>query len=142
MSRVAYERVFGQSGYDAVARNKIKKLEEKMGGGSSGGIPTAIIKMDGYDNALMGVAAALDTTTTSYTCTNMTYEEAKAVILSGKPLQGVIMAYYQDAGLIALDTLHFMYVSFEQKTDGQEVIKIETKEIGLEWTPDGLTEMR
>lgn len=37
MSRVAYERVFGQSGYDAVARNKIKKLEEKIGSGSSGG---------------------------------------------------------------------------------------------------------
>ena len=36
MSRVAYERVFGQSGYDAVARNKIKKLEEKMDGGSGG----------------------------------------------------------------------------------------------------------
>lgn len=140
MSRVAYERVFGQSGYDAVARNKIKKLEEKMGGGSGGGIPMAIIKLDGYDNALMGVAVAVGAVYT-YTCTNMTYEEAKAVILSGKPLEGVIMGYYQGDGLITLDTFHFMHVAFRQTTDGQESIIIVTKEVVLEWTPDGLTEM-
>ena len=36
MNRIKYEQYHGAAGYDAVARRKIKELEEKVGGGSGG----------------------------------------------------------------------------------------------------------
>ena len=38
MNRIKYENYLGAAGYDAVARKKIKELEEKVGGGSGGGM--------------------------------------------------------------------------------------------------------
>lgn len=37
MNRIKYEQYHGAAGYDAVARKKIKELEEKVGTGGSGG---------------------------------------------------------------------------------------------------------
>lgn len=74
-----------------------KKLDAKYlpdgVGGSGGGIKTAIMKLDGYDNNLAGVAAALDVTEYSYTCLNMSYEEAMQIMSSGEPLSIFIMGF-------------------------------------------------
>lgn len=61
--------------------------------GSGGGIKTAIIKQDGYDNALAGIATTASEEIFSYTCLNMTYEEARQIMLAGEPLSILIMDY-------------------------------------------------
>lgn len=46
MNRIKYEQYHGAAGYDAVARKKIKELEEKVGsGGSGGGIKNVIYSL-------------------------------------------------------------------------------------------------
>ena len=56
--------------------------------GGSGGIKTAIIKDSGYDNAIAGVqSTASSTPAYTYSCINMTFEEAYQLMASGEPLQ-------------------------------------------------------
>lgn len=46
MNRIKYENYLGAAGYDAVARRKIKELEEKgVGGGAGGGGGMFVIEM-------------------------------------------------------------------------------------------------
>lgn len=69
----------------------VKKLDKKyLPDDIGGGIKTAIIKDSEYDNALAGVqtAEALDIT---YSCINMTFEEAYQTMASGKPLSVFMM---------------------------------------------------
>lgn len=69
---------------------KPTEWEAVDGGGSCGGIKTAIIKQDGYDNALAGIAtAATGGEEVNYTCENMTFEEAKQILLSGESLVAI-----------------------------------------------------
>lgn len=68
----------------------LKKINIAGVGGGGGGIATAIWKDSNYDNALMGVAAAAAPVRYVFSPVNMTYDEALAVIMSGKPL--MIMA--------------------------------------------------
>ena len=57
-----------------------------------GGVKTAIIKSSDYDNAIAGVSTLADATpTVTYSCTNMTFEEAHQTMLDGDPLGVVFM---------------------------------------------------
>lgn len=128
---------------DIVARNKIKALEAKVGGGSSGGgIPTAIIKQDGYDNALMGVAVAggesVDVPT--FTCTNMTYDEAKNIILSGQPLSAVVMTLFKpNDEYIEFSSEYLTSVRLGMESNGDQYIQIwDYKYPRFFWTSEGI----
>lgn len=131
------------SKYDALFNERLEALEAKAGGGSGsgGGIPTAIIKQDGYDNALMGVAVAgASAPTSTYTCTNMTYEEAKNIILSGQPLNVVAMMFQQNGSYTGFATGYYLSVVFSILEDGSEAI-VANSYTGenIIWTSDGIT---
>jgi hypothetical protein len=67
-----------------------------LGGG--GGIKTAIIKCDYYDEALSG--GAMESSASDdcpYSCINMTFEEAYQTMAAGEPLTAVIMEVDGDA---------------------------------------------
>lgn len=57
--------------------------------GSVGGFKTAIIKDSNYDVVLGG--GTVDEENVTYSCTNMTYDEAKAVVDSGDVLNAIFM---------------------------------------------------
>lgn len=58
-----------------------------------GGVKTAIIKSSDYDNAIAGVSTFVSSTpTVTYSCTNMTFEEAHQTMLDGDPLGIILMA--------------------------------------------------
>ena len=58
--------------------------------GGDKGIKTAIIKSSDYDNALAGLQTAASSGAT-FSCLNMTFEEAHQTMASGEPLQAVFM---------------------------------------------------
>lgn len=64
--------------------NEMKLLNGAKLGGDAG-IKTAIIKDSNYDNNLAGLQTA-NTGSLTYTCTNMTFEEAYEIMASGEPL--------------------------------------------------------
>ena len=123
----------------ATLNTKGKWVNHVDGGSGSGcGIPTAIIKQDGYDNALMGVAVAGSSAPT-FTCTNMTYEEAKNVILSGQPLNVVVMMFRQDGSYTRFVAGNYPTVIFSILEDGSEAIAANYAGENLTWTSDGIT---
>lgn len=60
-----------------------------------GGVKTAIIKSSGYDNAIAGVSTFVASNPSvpkvTYSCINMTFEEAHQTILDGEPLGVILM---------------------------------------------------
>lgn len=68
---------------------KLKKVSCGKGFGG-GGVATAIIKGNKYMNALSEVSP-MGAPPEEFICSNMTFEEARDIILSGEPLMAVIM---------------------------------------------------
>lgn len=61
--------------------------------GGSGGIKTAIIKASNYDQALSGVQSYIQTKPEiTYSCINMTFEEAYEAMANGEPMTALMMA--------------------------------------------------
>ena len=57
-----------------------------------GGVKTAIIKSSDYDNAIAGVSTFIASTpTVTYSCINMTFEEAHQTMLDGDPFGAIFM---------------------------------------------------
>lgn len=74
MNRIKYENYLGAAGYDAVARRKIKELEEKVGGGS-GGETKVIFTITGFNESDEPI----------FTC-NMGYDEAVEAVRNCAPV--------------------------------------------------------
>lgn len=71
-----------------------------------GGIPTAIFQLNTDSGDAASTLAAEDgsragTTIYTATCTNMTYDEAKAILLSGQPLDARLMGAVDVSGVLA-----------------------------------------
>lgn len=71
---------------------KLKKVPCGAGFGGGNGVATAIIRGDIYMNMLSQTAPLDGMDFEDYTCDNMTFKEAKDIILAGEPLD-VIMMY-------------------------------------------------
>lgn len=102
--------------------------------GRSGGIKTAIIKDSGYDNAIAGVQSTESSAPAyTYSCINMTFEEAYQLMASGEPLQVLGMFTTEGAtnvtGAAFLDTACIMMMFAAAST----TIAL------LYWTADGLS---
>ena len=97
-----------------------------------GGIATAIIKSSDYDSAVSGVStyAASGKPTATYSCINMTYEEARQIMTSGQPL--AVMMMYNSGGPIN------RYVDGVAFTSSF-IMVVYNNEHRLYWTPDGIT---
>lgn len=122
-----------------VNENGVLKQVSCGAGFGGGGVKTAIIKQDGYDNALAGVAAAAsnDTPEPSYTCTNMTFDEAVSVIMSGEPLNATMFAFMETtfAGINALE----MYYVASGTPCIQFVFRWNGGDMPIFWTADGIS---
>lgn len=103
--------------------------------GGDKGIKTAIIKSSDYDNALAGLQTA-QTSDVTYTCLNMTFEEAYQTMASGEPLQAVLMGV--GGGCMTIPCT----VMFAGLLIGTPCLAIETAgatNIVWFWTADGLS---
>lgn len=56
-----------------------------------GGIKTAIIKSSDYDDAIAGVQTMVAASEITFSCTNMTFEEAYSTMAAGEPLAVLFM---------------------------------------------------
>lgn len=99
-----------------------------LGGG--GGIKTAIIKSSDYDNALAGVQAAVAEAVT-YECINMTFEEAYQTIVSGEPLNAVLMRVISGPAIISCFVMLMENAVYIVPITGSDA---------LSWTADGIVE--
>lgn len=70
---------------------KLKQVACEKMGGSAGGVATAIVKGMHYMNYFTGIASVIAPSQDKYTCENMTFEEARNIILSGEPLDVIMM---------------------------------------------------
>lgn len=61
------------------------------GSNLGGGVKTAIIKSSDYDDAVAGLQTAADSTPVTYSCINMTFEEAYSTMAAGEPLAVLFM---------------------------------------------------
>lgn len=74
----------------------IKRVPGEGLGGA--GIKTAIIKDSEYDNTLAGLATAISAApAVTYSCINMTFEEAYQIMASGEPLACLLMTSLEGA---------------------------------------------
>ena len=101
--------------------------------GSVGGFKTAIIKDSNYDIVLGGGTA--DTENVTFSCVNMTYEEARAVVDSGDVLNAIIM-FIGDGCMI----VPAWAVAFAPEADYITlIIAMGSDTMPFYWTVDGIS---
>ena len=119
----------------AEVEGAIKRIPGEGLGGSD--IRTAIIKQDGYDNALAGVAAA-ESAVYTYTCENMTFDEAVQIIMSGGYFEAVVHSFNIDGGSFSIT--HISQISYESINFAVPCICLLDSEDGITyWTADGIS---
>lgn len=104
-----------------------------------GGVKTAIIKSSDYDNAIAGVSTfmAPSVPEVTYSCINMTFEEAHQTILDGAPLSVVLMCVTEGpfilsgASILADSRFGVPCIVLMSAMDGPT--------IDLFWTADGIS---
>lgn len=70
-------------------------IKRVPGDSLNGGIKTAIIKSSDYDDVLAGGTPA-DEDAVTFSCVNMTFEEALAEVMAGKPLSVMVLMTYSN----------------------------------------------
>ena len=110
---------------------------KRVSGSSLGesGIKTAIIKSSTYGNAISGLTE-MDNEATTYSCINMTFEEAHQTMSNGEPLQVIIMTIAD--GLPSC--IPGLCVSLADAVLGVPTIAtVTTAELRYFWTADGIS---
>lgn len=116
------------------------KLKQAACGAFGGSVATAIIKQDGYDNALVGIATANAAPTFTFTCTNMTFDEAVQIIMSGEPLAVIGMSYYEGWGsLFFINFNHVEYIAFYYTIPTIMCEVVGDDSYTMYWTPNGIS---
>lgn len=105
--------------------------------GGAAGIKTAIIKTSDYDDALAGVQTTASAEIT-YSCINMTFEEAYATMAAGEPLAVMVMMNAEGAMCIP------GIVAFAGTALGYEALMVgayfgSSMVMAQYWTADGFT---
>lgn len=109
-------------------------IKRVPGDSLSGGIKTAIIKSSDYDDVLAGGTPA-DEDAVTFSCVNMTFGEALAEVMAGKPLGVMIlMAYTDDSYGDICEWLGGLIASYSHKFPHTIII-----ENYLYWTSDGMS---
>lgn len=116
------------------------KLKQVACGAFGGGAATAIFKQDGYDNVLVGIATASEAPTFTFTCTNMTFDEAVQIIMSGEPLAVIGMSYYEGQGSLSfINFNHVEYIMFYYATPTIMCKVVGDDSCTIYWTADGIS---
>ena len=121
----------------AEANGQIVRVPGSGLGGSGGGIKTAIIKSSDYDQALQGVqsydSAKPEIT---YSCINMTFEEAYEEMANGEPMTAHLMLG-GDGAMNMPGIVYFVGTMFNKVPC---IIIVENlTSLNLYWTADGLS---
>lgn len=75
---------------------QIKNETTGESAGVGGGIATAIIKHGNFDNILAGVATVAAPASETYTCENMTFDEAMSLMAAGTPVSAMLKMTWND----------------------------------------------
>lgn len=129
---------------------KLKKVPCGAGFGSGGGVATAIIKdVMNYDNAIAGVSAAVSAEPANdYQCINMTFEDAWQLMISGEPLDVLIMGFYGECSIVHPIYIHIstfntpcihMCTGVPNGVSSGNIMETMTL-MDLYWTADGITD--
>ena len=127
------EEVTGNT-YALVEENgTLKRVSGSSLGGSD--IKAAIIKSSTYDNAISG-PTEMGNEAATYSCINMTFEEAHQTMANGEPLQVIIMLVADGVPSCLQATI----VSLADAAVGVPTIAIICmQELRYFWTADGLS---
>lgn len=119
-----------------------QRVPGSMLGGS--GIKTAIIKASNYDEVLKMIesnsgASEVSSDEITYSCLNMTFEEARETFLRGEPMAAVVLMTVGNTAVQA-SYLRIDYVGklFDGEMPVIVVYRLEP-ECYLFWTPDGIS---
>lgn len=128
------EEVTGNT-YALVEENgTLKRVSGSSLGGSS--IKTAIIKSSAYDNAISG-PPEMNGETITYSCINMTFEEAHQAMANGEPLQAIIM--FVSEGVPLCHQAMFVYLA-DAKAGVPTIAIVGVQEFRYFWTADGISD--
>lgn len=116
------------------------------GNAGSGGIKTAIIKDSLYDQTVAGVQSyASAEPEITYSCTNMTFEEAYETLASGEPMNVCEMIVFKNLPIILSDVVVMFAGTSVNNTPAIELSLDRTDlqlNINLYWTADGISTER
>lgn len=126
----------------AEVNGDIKRIPGNGLGG--GGVKTAIIKSSDYDNALNNMAtgsrAAIAADVVTYSCVNMTFEEAYQTMSSGEPLNVTAMIVMDGPmNVSSVDVMFAGVAGFEVPCIVLDVCSPMFEPITLFWTENGLS---
>lgn len=114
-------------------------IKRVPGDSLNGGIKTAIIKSSDYDDVLAGGTPA-DEDAVTFSCVNMTFEEALAEIKAGKPLSAMMFMVYINDFSNKPDIVHGGWSFFHYDLTYPNAIIIESLVCEtLYWTSDGMS---
>ena len=110
-------------------------IKRVPGDGLGGGVvKTAIIKSSDYDDALTGIFTASMADVT-YSCINMTFEEAVGIISAGEPL-GVVLMCVTEGAMTLQGYLGFTSIG---GVEAIVILFIQSNSLTLYWTAEGLS---
>ena len=129
------EEVTGNA-YALVEENgTLKRVSSSSLGGS--GIKTAIIKSSIYDNAISG-STEINNEAATYSCINMTFEEAHQTMSNGEPLLVIIMLIADGLPTCVQGSLSLANDVFRVPTI-VILASILSLEVQCFWTADGIS---
>ena len=121
---------------------KLKKVPCGKGFGGGNGVATAIVCGSFYNANQDPRAAAIE----SYTCNNMTFEEARSILLSGEPLDVIMMCHdsFYGANWIVHPQIEVSAINYSTPCIGLKVDfyyndNADPTQIATYWTADGFT---
>lgn len=106
--------------------------------GGSGGIKTAIIKASNYDQMIQYTKGELPSPPSgdvTYSCINMTFEEAYEAMANGEPMNALMMAVENSY----IFNKHFVVFFFGMSINNVPCIGIEANPKPLYWTSNGFS---
>lgn len=125
----------------AEVEGEIKRIPSS---GLGGIVKTAIIKQSDYDDMVEFMATPQSNPTSvsplntdgdpTFSCLNMTFEEAYETMLAGEPLDAIVMLNPGDSPVV----MHGMIVFCGVQMGGTPTIVIDMTSLALFWTADGI----
>lgn len=115
---------------------QIKRASKtKVGAGSDSVIKTAIITSSAYDSHISNVAPYVGGPTT-YSCKNMTFEEAYEALTTGVPINVKLFDYYSGEGIGLIDLIPLVAISGNVQFI---VLQNQAPKLTLYWTSSGIS---
>lgn len=119
----------------AEANGQIVRVPGSGLGGATG-IKTAIIKSSDYDQALQGVQSYVsEAPAVTYSCINMTFEEAYEALANGEPMNVHLMSVTNNY----LYNSHCALIFLGMSINNVPFIGIDAAQNPLFWTADGIS---